>query len=188
MADDIATSKGTILKSLMKFIDSELTTEQRQQMVASLEPDVAKLAEGRVLVSQPVPEAALNRITDAAAAAKGEDVEQFGIRAGRAELNDAMRIYRLIFAILTPPALLGKASSLWRQVHNTGTLTITDKSDTHAQVELTDFPSETAHCARLTGWFHGLAEMTKVKNVSIDHKVCLTRGGPHCVWTLRWTR
>lgn len=188
MTDAVATSKGTILRSLLKFIDEELSLEQKTKVVEGLTPDVAELMKGRVLVSQSVPEAALNRITDVAAAVKGEDIESFGMRAGRAELKDAMGIYRLIFAILTPTALLGKASSLWRQVHNTGTLTVTDKSDTHARVELTDFPSEIAHCARLTGWFHGLAEMTKVKNVHIDHDVCLTKGSRCCGWTLRWDR
>ena len=188
MEDKIATSKGVILKSLMKFVDVELTPEQKARVIAALPPDVGKLIEGRVHVSQRVPEAALNRITDAAASAKGEDLLSFGMRAGRAELADAMGLYRLIFAVMTPNALFGKASSLWSQVHNTGSLSIADKSDTHARVELKDFPSEPAHCARLTGWFHGLAEMTKVKNVRIDHDPCLTKGGQYCAWTLRWDR
>jgi hypothetical protein len=188
MAEIVATSKGTILKSVLKFVESELTPEERARMVGSLAPEVATLAEGRVLVSQTVPEAAINRITDAAAAAKGEDLESFGIRAGRAELADALGIYRLLFAVMTPNALLGKASSLWSQVHNTGVLTVTEKSDTHARVELKDFPSEPAHCARMTGWFHGLAEMTKVRNVRIEHDTCLTKGGPWCGWTLHWDR
>ena len=188
MTDIIATSKGTILKSLLKFIEQEFSPEQREQIVARLEPDVAALMQGRVLVSQPVPEAALNRITDAAAAVRGESLESFGTRAGRAELEDAMGIYRLVFAVMTPNALIGKASSLWRQVHNTGTMSVTDKSDTHARIELSDFPSELAHCARLAGWFHGLAEMTRVRNVRIDHDVCKAKGGPHCAWTLRWDK
>lgn len=188
MTGTVATSKGTILRSLLKFIDEEFTAPEKERIVAALTPDVAELMRGRVLVSQPVPEAALNRITDAAAAVKGEDVFSFGRRAGLAELRDAMGIYRLVFAVMTPPALIGKASSLWRQVHNTGTLAVTDKSDTHARIELSDFPSEIAHCARLTGWFHGLADMTRVRNVRIDHDVCKARGGPLCAWTLRWDK
>jgi len=188
MTDTVATSKGTILKSLLKFIEDELSSDQRQQVIAKLEPAVAELMQGRVLVSQPVPEAALNRITDAAAEVKGEDLESFGMRAGRAELQDAMGIYRLVFAVMTPNALIGKASSLWRQVHNTGAMAVTDKSDTHARIELSDFPSELAHCARLAGWFHGLAEMTRVRNVRIDHDICRAKGGPLCAWTLRWEK
>lgn len=188
MSASIPTSKGTILKSLLKFIEQELSEEQRQQVVAKLEPEVAQLMQGRVLVSQPVPEAALNRITDAAAAVKGEDLESFGMRAGRAELQDAMGIYRLVFAVMTPNALIGKASSLWRQVHNTGTMSVADKSDTHVRIELSDFPSELAHCARLAGWFHGLAEMTRVRNVRIDHDVCKAKGELLCAWTLRWEK
>jgi predicted hydrocarbon binding protein len=188
MSKPIATSKGTILKSLLKFIDEEFSPAEREKISQRLTPDVAELMQGRVLVSQPVPEAALNRITDAAAAVKGEDIESFGRRAGRAELQDAIGIYRLVFAVMTPNALIGKASSLWRQVHNTGSMAVTDKSDVHARIELSDFPSERAHCARLAGWFHGLADMTRVKNVRIEHDVCKARGGKNCSWTLRWEK
>jgi len=188
MVETVATSKGTILKSLLKFLDQELTPAQREEVVAKLDAGTAELMQGRVLVSQPVPEASLNRITDAAAEVKGEDILSFGMRAGRAELQDAMGIYRLVFAVMTPNALIGKASSLWRQVHNTGTMTVADKSDTHARIELSDFPSELAHCARLAGWFHGLAEMTRVRNVQIDHDVCKAKGGPLCAWTIRWEK
>jgi hypothetical protein len=188
MTETVATSKGTILKSLLKFIDQELTPAQKEQIVAALPPDVASLMSGRVLVSQPVPEASLNRITDVAAAVKGEDIESFGMRAGRAELEDAMGIYRMVFAVMTPTALVGKASSLWRYVHSAGTLSVTEQSDTHARVVLSEFPSEVAHCARLAGWFQGLADMTKVRNVRIEHDVCKAKGGPHCAWTLRWEK
>lgn len=188
MTEAVATSKGTILKSLLKFIDQEFSAADREKIIAALPPDVASLMSGRVLVSQPVPEAALNRITDAAAAVRGEDLETFGRRAGQAELEDAMGIYRLVFAVMTPPALIGKASSLWRYVHNTGTLSVAESSDTHARIVLSDFPSERAHCARMAGWFQGLADMTRVRNARIDHDVCKAKGGAHCAWTLRWDK
>jgi hypothetical protein len=185
-AHGVATSKGTILKSLVKFLEQDLTKEQFQQAVAMLPPDDAALVRGKILASLAVPEAMLNRLTEAAAKAKGEDLEKFGIRAGLAELADSVGMYRVFLMALTPPSLLSKVSTFWSSIHNTGKLVILDQSKTHVRFQLKDFPSERAHCVRLTGWCKGLAEMTKVKNVRIEHDTCMTRGAAHCEWDLRW--
>ncbi len=182
----VATSKGTILKSLVKFIEQDLSAEQKTKLFEMLSADDAALARGRVLSSQFVPEAMLNRLTDSAAKAKGEDIDRFGVRAGLAELADSIGVYRFLLVVLTPNALLSKASSFWGSVHNRGTMVVLEHSDNHARVQLKDFPSERPHCARLTGWFQGLAEMTKVKNISIRHDKCMTRGAEHCEWIMRW--
>lgn len=185
-AGGIATSKGTILKSLVKFLEQELTKEQLEKALSMLPPDEATLARGKVLPSAHVPEAMLNRLTDAGAKAKGEELEKFGIRAGLAELADSVGMYRVFLMALTPPALLSKVSTFWNSIHNTGQLVILDQSKTHVRFQLKDFPSEKPHCARLTGWCKGLAEMTKVKNVRITHDKCMTRGAAHCEWELQW--
>ncbi len=185
-AAGIATSKGTILKSLVKFIEQELTREQREAALAMLPPDEAALAQGRLLPSLHVPEAMLNRLTEAAAKAKGEDLEKFGNRAGLAELSDSVGMYRVFLMALSPPSLISKVSTFWSQIHNTGSLVILDQSKTNVRFQLKDFPSERPHCARLTGWCQGLAEMTKVKNVRIAHDKCMTRGAAHCEWELKW--
>lgn len=182
----IATSKGTILKSLVKFLEQELTREQFEAAVATLPPEDAALVRGKVLPSLSVPEAMLNRLTEAGAKAKGEDLDKFGMRAGLTELADSVGMYRVFLMALSPPSLISKVSTFWSSIHNTGKLVILDQSSTHVRFQLKDFPSERAHCARLTGWCQGLAEMTKVKNVRIKHDVCMTRGAAHCEWDLRW--
>jgi len=182
----IATSKGTILKSLVKFLEQELTREQFDEAVASLSPDDATLVRGKVIPSLAIPEAMLNRLTEAGAKAKGENLETFGRRAGLTELADSVGMYRVFLMALTPPSLIAKVGTFWSSIHNTGKLVILDQSKTHVRFQLKDFPSEKAHCARLTGWCQGLAEMTKVKNVKIAHDVCMTRGAAHCEWDLRW--
>lgn len=185
-ADGTATSKGTILKSLVKFLEQDLTKEQLEKALSMIPAEEAALARGRILSSLHVPEAMLNRLTDAAAKAKGEDLEKFGMRAGLAELNDSIGVYRVFLMALSPPSLISKVSTFWSQIHNTGSLVVLDQSKTHVRFQLKDFPSERPHCVRLTGWCHGLAEMTKVKNVKILHDKCMTRGAAHCEWELRW--
>ena len=187
MADDDPTTKGTILRSLLKFVSRDLSPEQFSRALAALpQPDRQLIEQGSILSTQKVSEFMLNRLTVEAARAKGESVESFGRRAGRAEMADAVGIYRFLTVVLTPTALLNKASTLWSAVHSHGQLIVEKESKQSARVRLTGFPSEEAHCARLSGWFEGAGEMTGAKNAKATHDICLVRGGSECQWQLTW--
>lgn len=187
MADDDPTTKGTILRSLLKFVSRDLSPEQFSRALAALpQLDRQLIEQGSILSTQKVSEFMLNRLTVEAARAKGESVESFGRRAGRAEMADAVGIYRFLTVVLTPTALLNKASTLWSAVHSHGQLIVEKESKQSARVRLTGFPSEEAHCARLSGWFEGAGEMTGAKNAKATHDICLVRSGSECQWQLTW--
>jgi hypothetical protein len=183
---DQATTKGTILRSLLKFVDGDLTTEQREQALAALPAADREVVTRRsILPSEKISEFTLNRLTVEAAKAKGEPLERFGRRAGAAELKDAVGVYRFLTIVLTPPALLKKASTMWSTVHSHGSLTVENVAGDTARIRLAGFPSEEAHCARFTGWIEGLGDMTGVR-AQVTHDVCMTRGGEDCQWQLSW--
>ncbi len=187
MAETIPTTKGAILRSLLKFIEKDLSAEQRSQTLDALPAADRELAERRtVLASDKIPEVTLNRLTVEAAKAKGQSVDAFGRRAGRAELADSVGIYRFFIIVLTPTALMRKASTLWATVHSHGALAVESVTARSARVRLKNFPSEEAHCCRLAGWFEGAGEMTGVKHVSVVHDVCMTRGAADCQWQITW--
>src|SRR5258706_2111239 len=132
MPDSEATTKGAILRSLLKFIEKDLSSDQRVVALAALSAADRELAEQHaILATQKVPEFVLNRLTVEAAKAKGEALDSFGRRARRAELADAVGIYRVLTLVLTPTALLHKASSLRSTVHSHGKLT--GQNDTAGQ-------------------------------------------------------
>jgi len=183
-----ATTKGTILRSLLKFINADLSAAQRECAIAALsDADRETVTRKSILPSEKISEFTLNRLTVSCAKAKGETLDRFGRRAGAAELKDALGIYRFLTSVLTPTALLRKASSMWSTVHSHGALTVEEVTGGSARIRLSGFPSEEAHCARLTGWIEGLGDMTGVKRVAVIHDVCMTRGGEDCQWQLRWT-
>jgi len=155
-------------------------------MAALLAEDREVIGQPSILASQKISEFTLNRLTVAAARAKGEPLESFGKRAGRAELSDAVGVYRFMTIVLTPTALLKKASALWSTVHSHGQLLVENETGNSARVRLTDFPSEEAHCARMAGWFEGAGEMTGAKNTRVFHDACITRGDADCTWQLHW--
>jgi hypothetical protein len=72
----------------------------------------------------------LDRFIEEAARAKGESLDDFALRAGREAAADAIRgIYRFFAMVLTPPALLGKASQMWGSLFNRGEMRVEDQQE-----------------------------------------------------------
>ena len=188
MADESVTVKGSPVRSLQKFIDQELSAEQRDAVLRSLPPEYATRFRAPILATETVPVHMLNRFTEEAARAKGEPLDAFARRAGREAAGDAVKgIYRFFALVMTPPALLGKAAQMWSSLYNRGELRVDDQSDKSARIRLVNFPSEPAGCARVSGWMERMAELTGVKNVRVEQTQCAAKGGTCCEWTIQWS-
>jgi len=188
MVDESVTVKGSPVRSLQKFIDAELTPEQRETVLKSLPPEWATRFRAPVLATETVPVHMLNRFTEEAAKAKGEAVDAFARRAGREAAGDAVKgIYRFFALVMTPTALLGKASQMWSSLYNRGELRVDDQSDKSARIRLMNFPSEMAGCSRVTGWIERMAELTGVKNIKVEQTQCYAKGAQFCEWKLSWS-
>jgi predicted hydrocarbon binding protein len=185
--DESVTVKGSPARSLQKFIAGTLTPAQRESVLSCLPPEYATRFRAPLLINESVPVHMLNRFTEEAAKAAGEPLEEFARRAGREAADDAVQgIYRYFALVLTPTALLSKASQMWTSVYNSGTLQVQDQTHFGARIALLDFPSELAGCSRMTGWIERLAEMTKVKNLQVRQTQCFAKGAAHCEWLVRW--
>jgi predicted hydrocarbon binding protein len=187
MMDESVTVKGSPVRSLQKFIEAELTPEQRESAFGNLPPEFAARFRAPILATETVPVHMLNRFTEEAARAKGEALEEFALRAGREAAADAVRgIYRFFAMALTPPALLGKASQMWGSLYNRGEMRVEDQQEHSARIRVRDFPSEIASCSRATGWIEGLAELTGVHDIKVEHTECFAKGAPSCAWYVSW--
>ena len=187
MADDV-TVKGSPVRSLLKFIEAELTPAQRDAALDNLGAIYGARLRTPILPTETIPVHVLNQLTEAGAKAKGEPLEQFAQRAGREAAGDAAKgIYRFFALVLTPASLLAKASVMWSGLYNRGQLQVTDQTDHGATIKLLDFPSEVAGCSRTTGWIERMAELTGVKNVRIQQTQCYAKGAPHCEWSITWS-
>ena len=187
MPDESVTVKGSPVRSLQKFLDAELSPEQHAAVLDRLAAEFAHRFRTPVLATETVPVHILNRLTEEAARVKEEPVEAFGRRAGREAASEAVKgIYRFFALVLTPPALLGKASQMWSSLYNRGQLKVDEQTDTGARIRLLDFPSEIAGCSRITGWIERMAEMTGVKNISVEQTQCFAKGAECCEWRISW--
>jgi uncharacterized protein (TIGR02265 family) len=187
MVDESVTVKGSPVRSLQKFIESELTPEQRQAVLDALPAEYAIRFRSPILATETIPVHMLNRFTEEAAKAKGEPLEAFARRAGREAAGDAVKgIYRFFALVLTPPALISKASHMWSSLYNRGQMRVDEQGDTGARVRIVNFPSEAAGCARVSGWIERMAELTGVKDIRVVKTECFAKGGEHCEWTVNW--
>ncbi|HVR39905.1 MAG TPA: hypothetical protein VMU84_12485, partial [Thermoanaerobaculia bacterium] len=75
---------------------------------------------------------------------------------------------------------------MWSSLYNRGELRIEDQSATGARIRLVNFPSETAGCSRITGWIERLAQLTGVKQVSVEQTRCFAKGEANCEWVVKW--
>jgi uncharacterized protein (TIGR02265 family) len=188
MVDESVTVKGSPVRSLQKFIQDELSPAQQQAVFDSLPAEYATRFRSPILATETLPLHMLNRFTEVAAAVKGEPLEEFARRAGREAASEAVKgVYRFFALVLTPPALLSKASQMWSSLYNQGQLRVEEQTGTSARLRLTNFPSELAGCSRISGWIERMAELTGVKNISVRQTECFARGDAACVWDVTWT-
>lgn len=188
MTDDSVTVKGSPVRSLQKFIESDLSADQREAVYRSLPVEFASRFRSPILATESVPVHMLNRFTEEAARAKGESVEAFARRAGHEAASEAVRgIYRFFALVLTPPALLSKAGQMWSSLYNRGELRVIDQTPHSARIRLHDFPSEAAGCSRVTGWIERMAQLTGVKDVDVQQVTCFAKGDRECEWDVKWT-
>jgi hypothetical protein len=186
--DETVTVKGSPVRSLQKFIESNLTDAQRDAVFAALPPEYATRFRTPILATETLPVHMLNRFTEESARVAGEPLDAFARRAGREAAGDAVKgIYRFFALVLTPPALLSKASQMWSSLYNRGELQVVEQTANSATIRLANFPSELAGCSRLTGWIERMAELTRAKNVTITQVQCFAKGAKNCEWKLKWS-
>lgn len=179
--------KGTVVKSLMKFVTSELSAEQLEKALGELPAEFSSRVRGSVLSTATFSVTLVNQLTEACGRAKGESPETFAFRAGRAAASDAVKtVYKLLVVVLTPAALLQKATSMWRSIYSGGDFSTETIEPGRSRVHLRDFPSEVIGCARITGWLSELGDMTRSKDLNVEHKQCAARGASECVWSVEW--
>ncbi|HSP35883.1 MAG TPA: TIGR02265 family protein [Thermoanaerobaculia bacterium] len=185
--DESVTVKGSPVRSLQKFIENQVTAEQRERVLSMLPAEYAQRFRGPILPTETIPVHMLNVFTEAAAKVKGEKLEEFARRAGREAASEAVKgIYRFFALVLTPAALLAKAGQMWGALYNRGEMRVVNQSSNSARIVLANMPSEIAGCWRTTGWIERMGELTGAKDVKVQQTRCFAKGDPACEWTITW--
>lgn len=180
--------KATPVNGLVQFASRELSPAQLQAAIASLGPESARYFTGHLLAHEQVPIDIVNAFTAAAAKEKGEPLKSFGYRAGRfgAELG-LKSVYKFMMMLMSIESVLSKAPFMWARVYDSGTMRV-ESTPTGARIRVTDFPSQPAGCARITGWFEVIGERAGARNLRLIHHPCMAEGGSECLWTFTYDK
>ena len=177
--------RGTPVKNLVRFVEKELPPALVADVLSKLRPEDAQRFRGMILANEEYPLETVNRFTELAALAKSEDLFSFAHRAGRFSANLSLNgAYNMILMVTTVDYALRNAHVLWARVYTGGALT-TEKRTNGATIRATAFPSHTASCGRITGFFEVIAESVQ-KNVRTSHSSCVAKGDPVCEWSFIW--
>ena len=97
-------------------------------------------------------------------------------------------IYKVFFKLGSPQFIMGKVSSVWSTLCSGGKLEITDKSDKHLVLRLSDFAyRDPEYCGqRLRGWFQAPLELSGCQIVENRHTACASKGASYCEWRIAW--
>ncbi|HVT03489.1 MAG TPA: hypothetical protein VHL58_08980 [Thermoanaerobaculia bacterium] len=178
--------KAVPVNALVEFVRKELSGEQLQSVLGKFSPADAGLFTGHLLATDQVPVRAVNEFTRLSAAAKGEPVKAFGRRAGRFGAEQGVRsVYRFIMMVMSTESVLRKAPFMWTRVYDGGEMEV-EALPKSAKIHIRNFPSEEAGCARITGWFEKIGELSGAKNLRTAHISCMAEGGKDCTWTFEW--
>jgi len=180
--------KAVPVNALVEFVKRELTPAQWDSVIAGLPPGEGALFTGHLLATEQVSLHAVNEFTRLSAAAKGEAVKSFGRRAGRFGAEQGVKsVYRFIMMVMSTESVLRKAPFMWTRVYDGGQMEV-EALPLSARIHIKDFPSEESGCARVTGWFEKIGELSGARNLRTAHVSCMAEGGEVCSWSFAWQK
>lgn len=178
--------KGTPINGLVEFVQSELTPQQFQDVLAKMPAEQRKYFSGHVLAHELVPVSIVNKFTEYAAEARKESLKSFARRAGRYGAEIGLKtVYKFILLVLSIDAVLKKAPLMWTRVYDGGVIAV-ESGDHKAAITVTEFPSHPAVCGRISGWFEVIGERAGAKELRLVHDSCVAEGGKVCRWSFTW--
>ncbi len=186
-AVDQPTAKGSILTATLEFIEHELTRDQRDEVLAVVDPDGAMTGRGKVLPTTRVPIDFLNHIITTAADVKSEPLAKFARRAGFYAANSSLKgVYRMFARLISPDTSVGRIASLWPSIYDRGRMEATRGPGNASTVKILDFKLERATCERIHGWLECITVIGGRPNPHVEQTHCCSRGDDHCEWHLTW--
>ena len=108
---------------------------------------------------------------------------------GRATAREHLAgIYRVHVRSGDVERTLRSGATLWRNYHDTGTLTVELDAPRQGTIRLRDFAATSREfCRLLTGYFTELVDQAGGKDITVTKLDCSVDLAPDCQWRVTWT-
>ena len=168
-----ATAKGSILIATLEFLEREMTRQQLDEILATVDRGRAMTARNKILPTTRVPIDLLNRLITTAATMKREPVEKFARRAGHYAANSSLKgVYRMFARLISPDTSVMRIAALWPSIYDRGKMVATRGPGNAATVKVVDFKFERPTCERIHGWLECIVEIGGRPNRRVEQTQC----------------
>jgi hypothetical protein len=165
--------KGSNLINRMKYIDAKATPEQKEKILALLDPELRKLIQHGVLPSTWYPFDYINDLLEKTDRVMGQGdlalVPQIGRFVGEQAVHG---IYKIFIKFGSVGFIIEKAAALWGQLNDSGQMKGVQDTPKSGRILLTNFPTPSKALGYfLQGWSEAVVELSGEKNVkaSVTH-------------------
>ncbi len=111
-----------------------------------------------------------------------EKIYEMGVNAPKVSF-----VIRLFLGLLpTPRRAFENAPGMWKEHYSAGTLELGHYEDGYAIIILKDFDISPLFCEYLRGFFKGVSNLAKVKNMRVEETKCTFRGDKYHEYTFTW--
>jgi hypothetical protein len=176
--------KGTNMLSAVKAL-----RVAREQARAALPPRLHHYLEERILVSSWYPEMDMMELLTALGRLMPPGGGDPFVFMGRSTAREHLAgVYRAHVRAGDVERTLRSGATLWRNYHDTGTLSVELDGERQAIVRLRDFAATSREfCRILTGYFTELVDQAGGKDVAVTKLDCSIDLAPDCRWRVSWT-
>lgn len=178
--------KGTALVSTIRYLTQTHGESGLRQVLTRLPRTDRERVERGFLVSGWYPVDLMMRITRLACEEFGPETAR---ALGAASADYALNVvYKIFFRVGSPQFTMSRATAMFRSYYDEGACRSVLAERGHGMVEvsgvLTPWPE---FCERVHGWLRRVLELSGAQNVTIEHRSCIGRGDPLCLFEGRWS-
>ncbi len=186
----MAKVKGSALRSSVAFLQDRLGAEGFRRVLEKMDPGDRSILENPILQSNWYEFSLMLRLMEAATPLLPHPgARSLPWELGRFSAEHGLTtLYRVFFKVADPGFIIRKASQVFSNYYDTGTMEMVSLENKVAVLRLTGFDQPgTVFCERLQGWMERTLEMSGAKTIVMSHPKCLARGDAFCEFQGRWS-
>ncbi|MCD4814138.1 hypothetical protein K8S19_10660 [bacterium] len=184
----MARVKGTALIPRLKYIDEQGTPEQKERILTQLSPVFQADIRKNIYVGMWYPFEYYIEINRAMDKVFGSGdftmIPQFGKYSAEHSLKG---VYKFFYKVGSPDFIIMRATKVWNQYFENGTLTAEKEGTKQVRMILLDVEMYAdEHNLSVLGWVKRTLELSGGKNVKSDIVKHRKKGDPHCEIVSSW--
>lgn len=180
--------KGAAYTATLQFIQVRFGAPARARVLDRLSPEDRALVGGLILPIGWYPLEPFPRLLRALDAELGRGDFSLCVERGTwVAQNDLKTTHKILLKFVTPGWVIAKATSIWKNFHDTGRWVTAADGPKGAYATLYELGVvDEAMCATLKGWIIGLLTTAGCKGLKVKHTGCRLRGAEGCAYHSTW--